>query len=115
MPSFQTDGVIADMTASQPLGGLSTGIGVGPNRSHLQPTGLPNQSPTTADFVAKRIGGAPDGVVNAFGAAYSTGKGTQYKVATAAVAVGAAVAPSTYLNRSPRALNTGDGVWAVAP
>ena len=49
------------------------------------------------------------------GAAYGTDKNTQRLTAVGAVAIGAAVTPSTYLNRSPRALVAGDSVWAVEP
>lgn len=45
----------------------------------------------------------------------SANKGTRRLQATGAVANGAVVTPSTYLNRSGRALVAGDQVWAVAP
>ena len=49
------------------------------------------------------------------GTGFGTNKGTRRVTATGAVAVDAAVSPSTYLNRSGRALVTGDTLWAVAP
>jgi peptidyl-tRNA hydrolase len=67
-----------------------------------------------ADLVIQRIGGATQAVV-ALGTGYGASKGTRFRVATGAVANGAAVAPSTYLNRSGRAMVAGEGVWAVAP
>lgn len=55
-----------------------------------------------------------DGRVNALGAAFGTNKGTRYLVAVGAVAINAAVSGG-YLNRSGRAMVTGDATWAVAP
>lgn len=52
---------------------------------------------------------------NMLGAGFGTNKGTQRLIATTAAANGAAVTPSTYLNRSGRTLAIGDGLWAVAP
>lgn len=52
---------------------------------------------------------------NMLGAAFGTDKGTQRLQAAGAVAINAAVTPSTYLNRSGRALVAGDQTWAVAP
>lgn len=52
---------------------------------------------------------------NMLGAAFGTDKGTQRLQAVGAVAINAAVTPSTYLNRSGRALVAGDQTWAVAP
>lgn len=53
MPAtYATDGVLADMTPGQDLGGCSTGIGVGSSRR-----GPANQSVTAADFAPSRIGG----------------------------------------------------------
>lgn len=49
------------------------------------------------------------------GTGFGTDKGTQRLTAAGAVAADAAVTPSTYLNRSGRALVAGDVVWAVAP
>lgn len=51
----------------------------------------------------------------ALGTGYGTNKNTRRVTATGAVAIGAAVAPSTYINRSPRALVAGDSLWAVEP
>lgn len=55
-----------------------------------------------------------DGRVNALGAAFGANKGTRYLVAAGAVAVNAAISGG-YLNRSGRAMVSGDGAWAVAP
>jgi hypothetical protein len=49
------------------------------------------------------------------GAAFGANKNTQRLTATAPVAIGAAVAPSAYLNRSPRAMVAGDATYAVEP
>lgn len=49
------------------------------------------------------------------GTGFGTNKGTQRLQATGAVAIDAAVTPSTYLNRSGRALVAGEQTWAVAP
>lgn len=49
------------------------------------------------------------------GTGFGTNKGTQRLTAAGAVAIDAAVTPSTYLNRSGRALVAGDTLWAVAP
>lgn len=49
------------------------------------------------------------------GTGFGTNKGTQRLTAAGAVAIDAAVTPSTYLNRSGRALVAGDVLWAVAP
>lgn len=49
------------------------------------------------------------------GAAFGTSKNTQRLTATGAVANGAAVTPSTYLNRSGRAMVAGESTWAVEP
>lgn len=52
---------------------------------------------------------------NMLGTGFGTNKGTQLLAAAGAVAIDAAVTPSSYLNRSGRALVAGDQVWAVAP
>jgi hypothetical protein len=104
-------GAIADGHASQGTGALSTGIGVGGNSSGPPKAGHADMA---ADLAIQRIGGATQAVV-ALGTGYGAGKATRYRVATGAVANGAAVAPSTYINRSGRALVAGEGVWAVAP
>lgn len=49
------------------------------------------------------------------GTGFGTNKGTRRLTAAGAVAIDAAVTPSTYLNRSGRALVAGDTLWAVAP
>jgi hypothetical protein len=49
------------------------------------------------------------------GAAFGVNKNTRRTTATAPVAINAAVAPSTYLNRSGRAMLTGESTWAVEP
>lgn len=49
------------------------------------------------------------------GAAFGVNKGTQRLQAVGAVAINAAVTPSSYLNRSGRAMVAGDQTWAVAP
>lgn len=49
------------------------------------------------------------------GAAFGLNKNGQRVTATGAVAANAAVTPSTYLNRSGRALVAGDTLWAVEP
>lgn len=49
------------------------------------------------------------------GAGFGLNKGTQRLTAIAAVANGAAIGPSTYLNRSGRTMAIGDSTWAVAP
>jgi len=49
------------------------------------------------------------------GAAFGANKNTQRLTAVGAVAVNAAVTPSTYLNRSGRAMVAGDSTWAVEP
>ena len=49
------------------------------------------------------------------GAAFGTNKNTQLLAAAGAVAVNAAITPSTYLNRSGRAMVAGDITWAVEP
>lgn len=49
------------------------------------------------------------------GAAFGANKNTQRLTATAPVAINAAVTPSTYLNRSGRAMVVGDSTWAVEP
>ncbi len=49
------------------------------------------------------------------GTGFGTNKGTRRLTAAGAVAIDAAVTPSTYLNRSGRALVAGDVLWAVAP
>lgn len=49
------------------------------------------------------------------GTGFGTDKGTQRLTAAGAVAVDDPVTPSTYLNRSGRALVAGDSLWAVAP
>lgn len=67
----------------------------------------------TGGSVTATIG--TNGRANALGAAYGGNKGVRYVTANAAAAVGAAVPPSTYLNRSPRAMAIGDKAWCVAP
>lgn len=49
------------------------------------------------------------------GAAFGANKNTQRLTAVGPVAVNAAVTPSTYLNRSGRAMVAGDSTWAVEP
>jgi hypothetical protein len=49
------------------------------------------------------------------GAAFGANKNTQRLTAVGAVAVNAAVTPSTYLNRSGRAMVAGDSTFAVEP
>jgi hypothetical protein len=49
------------------------------------------------------------------GAAFGANKNTQRLQAAGAVAIDAAVTPSTYLNRSGRAMVAGDTTWAVEP
>lgn len=49
------------------------------------------------------------------GAGFGTSKNTQLLAAAGNVANGAAVTPSTYLNRSGRAMVAGDITWAVEP
>lgn len=49
------------------------------------------------------------------GAGFGSQKNTQRLTAVGAVAIGAAVTPSTYLNRSARAMVAGDSAWAVEP
>lgn len=49
------------------------------------------------------------------GAGFGVNKGTRRVQASGAVAPGAAVTPSSYLNRSGRAMVAGDQTWAVAP
>jgi hypothetical protein len=49
------------------------------------------------------------------GAAFGANKNTQRLTAVGAVAIDAAVTPSTYLNRSGRAMVAGDSTWAVEP
>lgn len=58
-----------------------------------------------------------NGRLNAMGTGYVDGsnKGIRRTTANAGVAINAAVTPSTYLNRSPRAMVTGDFCVAVAP
>lgn len=56
-----------------------------------------------------------DGRVVALGAAYGTNKGLRYLQANAGVAVNAAITPSTYLNRSARAMLANELAWGVAP
>lgn len=56
-----------------------------------------------------------DGRVVALGAAYGNNKGVRYNQANAGVAVNAAITPGTYLNRSGRAMVSGDAAWGVAP
>lgn len=51
----------------------------------------------------------------ALGAAFGANKGMRRVTATTAAANGAAVTPSTYINRSGRTLVIGDSLWAVAP
>lgn len=109
--SYQTSGAIADATASQDTGALSTGIGVGPNYNHSGP--FAEQSVTAAAFVAERIGGGTAGTVNALGTGYGTGKGLRYVQASGSAADGAA-AITGWINRSGRTLAAGDYVWAVA-
>jgi hypothetical protein len=53
--------------------------------------------------------------IYALGAAFGANKNTQSLTATGAVAINAAVTPSTYLNRSGRAMVAGEAVWAVEP
>jgi hypothetical protein len=107
--TYVTDGVIADATASQDTGALSTGIGVGSEWS-----GSPaQQSATAAAFTAARIGDATAGTVYALGAAYGASKGTRYVQASTSVADGAAVTTG-WVNRSGRTMASGDYTWAVA-
>lgn len=49
------------------------------------------------------------------GAAFGLNKNTQRLTAVGPVAVNAAVTPSTFLNRSGRAMVAGDATWAVEP
>lgn len=49
------------------------------------------------------------------GTGFGANKGTQRLQAVGAVAIDAAVTPSSYLNRSGRALVAGEQTWAVAP
>jgi hypothetical protein len=49
------------------------------------------------------------------GTGFGSQKNTQRLTAVGAVALNAAVTPSTYLNRSGRALVAGDALWAVEP
>lgn len=107
--SYTTDGAIADATASQDTGALSTGIGCGANSSGA----VPDQSLTASAFTAARIGDAAAGTVYALGASYGSSKGTRYVIATGSVANGAAVTAG-WLNRSGRTMAAGDYCWAVA-
>lgn len=107
--SYTSSGVIADATASQDTGALSTGIGVGAEWSG-QPA---QQSATATAFTAARIGDAAAGTVYALGAGFGADKGTRYVQATGDVADGAAVVAG-WINRSGRAMVTGDYTWAVA-
>lgn len=58
-----------------------------------------------------------NGRLNAIGTGYADGtnKGIRRTTANGAAAIAAAVPPSTYLNRSPRAMVSGDFCVAVAP
>lgn len=49
------------------------------------------------------------------GAAFGSNKNTQFLQAAGTVANGAAITPSTYLNRSGRTMVAGDVTWAVEP
>lgn len=53
--------------------------------------------------------------IYALGAGFGAQKNMQRLTAAGNVANGAAVTPSTYLNRSGRAMVAGDSVWAVEP
>jgi hypothetical protein len=99
-------GAIFDPTPSQPLGGLSTGIGIG-NRGVAVATGF---NETTFGLL-RRIG-LPNAEV--FPTEYPT-KDLQYWKATAPTIVGDPVGASTYLNQSGRTLRVGEIVWAVQP
>lgn len=107
--TYTTDGAICDATASQDTGALSTGIGCGANSSGA----FADQSLTASAFVAERIGGATAGTVYALGASYGASKGTRYVQASGTVANGGVVTAG-WVNRSGRALVTGDYLWAVA-
>ncbi|CAB4166567.1 hypothetical protein UFOVP840_39 [uncultured Caudovirales phage] len=109
--SYITSGVISDATASQDTGALCTGIGVGPAFNHSGPNA--EQGLTAAAFTAARLGDATAGVVYALGTGYGTSKGVRYVQASGAVADGAVVTAG-WVNRSGRALVSGDYVWAVA-
>lgn len=77
---------------------VSTGAGVGAG--------------TLGDLVVT-VGSGSRAVM--LGTGFGTNKGTRRLTAAGVVAVDAAVTPSTYLNRSGRALVAGDVLWAVAP
>jgi hypothetical protein len=49
------------------------------------------------------------------GAAFGVNKGTRFLQAIGSIANGAAITPSSYLNRSGRTMVAGDQTWAVAP
>ncbi len=109
--TYVTNGAICDATASQDTGALCTGIGVGGNNASPDP----QQTLTAADFTAARIGDATAGVVYGLGSDYGASKGMRYLEADAAVANNAAITPSTYVNRTDRAMALGDCAWGVAP
>lgn len=57
---------------------------------------------------------SPDSTAVMLGAAFGTNKGARYLVAAGAVAINAAISGG-YLNRSGRAMVTGEAAWGVAP
>ena len=100
-------GALFDSTASNGLGGLTTGIGFG-TRSVMLPlqAGIEvNEVPALA-----RIGAGTAGVIQACGFA---GKGVAVKTATGTVANGALIVAG-WNNQSGRTITTGQSVLAVA-
>ena len=100
-------GALFDSTASNGLGGLTTGIGYGTRAVMLPlPGGIEvNETPALA-----RIGAGAAGVIQAVGFA---GKAVSVKTATGTVANNALIVAG-WNNQSGRSITTGQSVLAVA-
>lgn len=102
------NGALFDPVASNGLGALCTGIGFGTNAVYnILPAGITDGK----TIGAVRIGGTAALGLQACG---SPGKAVIYRTANAPAAPGAAVPPSTDLNKSGKAMVAGQSVLAVA-
>ena len=101
-------GALFDTDASNSLGGMSTGIGMGINSVIAAPAGQGFEQAEVPTIF--RIGTGS----NLAQACGFSGKAVKFNVAVAPVAIGGAFT-DRYVNRSGAAVAIGSGVFSVAP
>lgn len=101
-------GALFDTEATNTLGALCTGIGVGINSVNGSPVQCGFEQAEAATIMHI---GTTSSLAQACG---FNGKALKYNIAASAVAAGGAFT-DTYVNRSGAACPIGAGVWSVAP